>query len=200
MGDEVNGNAEANFPERRLEELRKSVDGGAARPLPWRLNQLDGLLRFVADHETAMLSALKADLGRCSAEAHVADISMVRSEITLMRRNLRRWLRPRPVRTPLAAQPGKSWIEQEPFGVALILGTWNYPFQQILIPLAGALAAGAVPELGGAAGGGHRNYRRPGDGGTIARIAIRQNLLHRPEPCGQVGDDGGSGSLDARNA
>jgi acyl-CoA reductase-like NAD-dependent aldehyde dehydrogenase len=142
MGDEVNGNAEANFPERRLEELRKSVDGGAARPLPWRLNQLDGLLRFVADHETAMLSALKADLGRCSAEAHVADISMVRSEITLMRRNLRRWLRPRPVRTPLAAQPGKSWIEQEPFGVALILGTWNYPFQQILIPLAGALAAG----------------------------------------------------------
>ena len=127
----MSGNADANFPERRLEELRKAVDNGAARPLLWRLTQLDGLLRFVADHETTMLEALKADLGRCTAEAHVADISMVRSEINLMRRNLRQWLRPRPVRTPLAAQPGKSWIEQEPFGLALILGTWNYPFQQI---------------------------------------------------------------------
>jgi len=132
----------ASFPESRLEQLRKAVDDGVARPLSWRLAQLDGLLRFVADHETAILEALKADLGRCPAEARLADITMVRSEIQLMRRNLRRWLRPRSVRTPLAAQPGKSWIQQEPFGLALILGTWNYPFQQILIPLAGALAAG----------------------------------------------------------
>jgi aldehyde dehydrogenase (NAD+) len=46
------------------------------------------------------------------------------------------------VSTPLAVQPGRSWVQQEPFGLALIFGTWNYPFQQILIPLAGALAAG----------------------------------------------------------
>jgi aldehyde dehydrogenase (NAD+) len=148
MESDVNGNANVNgitdaiFPERRLEALRKTVDDGIARPLPWRLAQLDGLLRFIADHEAAMLAALKADLGRCAAEARVADITMVRSEIDLIRRNLHRWMRPRSVPTPLAAQPGRSWIQQEPFGLALILGTWNYPFQQILIPLAGALAAG----------------------------------------------------------
>jgi acyl-CoA reductase-like NAD-dependent aldehyde dehydrogenase len=130
------------FPERRLEQLRKVVDDGIARPLSWRLAQLDGLLRFIAAHETAMLEALKADLGRCPAEARLADITMVCSEIKLLRRNLRQWMRPCFVHTPLAAQPGKSWIQQEPFGLALILGTWNYPFQQILIPLAGALAAG----------------------------------------------------------
>ncbi|MGD0894172.1 MAG: aldehyde dehydrogenase family protein, partial [Terracidiphilus sp.] len=138
----MNPNTDAIFPERRIEELRKSVDDGGSRPLPWRLAQLDGLLRFTVDHETAMLAALKADLGRCTAEAQTADITMVRAEIQLMRRNLRRWLSPRRVHTPLAAQPGRSWIQQEPFGLALILGTWNYPFQQILIPLAGALAAG----------------------------------------------------------
>lgn len=131
-----------SFPERRLDQLRKAVDAGVAHSLAWRLSQLDGLLRFVADHEAAMLQALKKDLGRCPAEARLADISMVRSEIQLMQRNLRKWLRPRHVHTPLAAQPGKSWIQQEPFGLALILGAWNYPFQQILIPLAGALAAG----------------------------------------------------------
>jgi aldehyde dehydrogenase (NAD+) len=122
--------------------LRKTVDEGVHRSLSWREAQLDGLLRFVSDHEEAMLAALEADLGRCATEARLVDILMVRSEIRLMRRNLRRWLQPRYVRTPLAAQPGRSWVQQEPFGLALILGTWNYPFQQILIPLAGALAAG----------------------------------------------------------
>lgn len=142
MEDEVAGLKEAIVSEGRLEQLRKAVDDGTARTLSWRLVQLDGLLQFVADHESAILAALKADLGRCTAEARVADITMVRSEIQFIRRNLRRWLRPRPVRTPLAAQPGRSWIQQEPFGLALIFGTWNYPFQQILMPLAGALAAG----------------------------------------------------------
>ena len=90
----------------RLEQLRKTVDEGVHRPLPWRQAQLDGLLQFISDHEEAMLAALKADLGRCAAEARLADILMVRSELKLMRRNLRRWLQPRHVHTPLAAQPG----------------------------------------------------------------------------------------------
>jgi acyl-CoA reductase-like NAD-dependent aldehyde dehydrogenase len=130
------------FPQDRLAQMREIVDKGIVRPLSWRLTQLDGLLRFISEHETAILAAIKSDVGRCRTEARVADLTMVRCEIQRIRRNLRRWLRPQPVRTPLAAQPGKSWIQQEPFGVALILGTWNYPFQQILIPLAGALAAG----------------------------------------------------------
>lgn len=133
---------ESAIPLSRLERLRKTVDAGKERPLSWRLAQLDGLSRFIDDLEGSMLDALKADLGKCRAEARMADISMVRSEIRLMQRNLHRWLRPITVRTPLAAQPGKSWVQQEPFGLALIFGTWNYPFQQILLPLAGALAAG----------------------------------------------------------
>jgi aldehyde dehydrogenase (NAD+) len=152
MEDEVRESSKAPFhelrhgelrlDERRLEELRRAVDEGRERPLQWRLQQLDGLLRFIADHENEILVALKADIGRCTTEARMADITMVRAEINLMRRNLRGWLRRRTVPTPLAAQPAKSWVQQEPFGLALILGTWNYPFQQILIPLAGALAAG----------------------------------------------------------
>jgi aldehyde dehydrogenase (NAD+) len=140
--ESIAAQSETSVPHQRLRQVRQAVDAGIARTLAWRLAQLDGLLRFVNEHEEAMLDALKADLGRCRADARMADVSMVRAEIRLMQRNLRRWLRPRRVRTPLAAQPGRSWVQQEPFGLALILGTWNYPFQQILIPLAGALAAG----------------------------------------------------------
>src|ERR1700756_3609506 len=142
MQDEAAAAADAIVRHSRLEQLRRIVDDGMTRPFSWRLAQLDGLLRFVSEHESKMLAALKADLGRCPTEAQLADLSMVRSEIRFIRRNLRRWLRPRYVRTPIAAQPGRSWIQQEPFGLTLIFGAWNYPFQQILIPLAGALAAG----------------------------------------------------------
>src|SRR5271169_2521546 len=85
----------------RLEQLRRIVDEGVHRSLTWRQAQLDGLLHFISDHEEAMLAALKADLGRCAAEARLADILMVRSELKLIRRYLRRWLEPRSVRTPL---------------------------------------------------------------------------------------------------
>jgi len=35
-----------------------------------------------------------------------------------------------------------AYIKREPYGVALILGAWNYPIQLTLGPMVGALAAG----------------------------------------------------------
>ena len=72
-------------PQDRLDQLRKTVDEGVHRSLSWRHAQLEGLLRFVSDHEEAMLDALKADLGRCAPEARLADVLMVRSELKLIR-------------------------------------------------------------------------------------------------------------------
>jgi acyl-CoA reductase-like NAD-dependent aldehyde dehydrogenase len=33
-------------------------------------------------------------------------------------------------------------IYNDPYGVVLIIGTWNYPIQLTLLPLVGAIAAG----------------------------------------------------------
>ena len=35
-----------------------------------------------------------------------------------------------------------AYIRYEPYGVALIVGAWNYPVQLVLLPLVGAVAAG----------------------------------------------------------
>lgn len=35
-----------------------------------------------------------------------------------------------------------AFIQREPFGVALIMGAWNYPIQLTLGPMMGAIAAG----------------------------------------------------------
>jgi aldehyde dehydrogenase (NAD+) len=51
-------------------------------------------------------------------------------------------MKPKRVCTPLVLQPGRSFVFPEPYGVALVIGPWNYPFQLILSPVVAALAAG----------------------------------------------------------
>lgn len=122
--------------------LRECFDSGRTRPLKWRLQQLEGIDRFLRDKERDIADALFADVGKPALEGIAAEISFVRSEIEFMRKHLEQWTRPEPVPTPLVIQPGKSRIEREPLGVVLIIGPWNYPFQLVISPLVGALAAG----------------------------------------------------------
>ncbi len=139
----------SQIPEDRITQMRATVDQGIAKTYSWRIARLDGILRFLEEQESQILETLRADLGRCAMETRSADIFMVRAEVNFLKRNLRRLMGPQYVRTPLAVMPGRSWIRREPYGLALIFGTWNFPYQQILIPLAGALAAGnlAVAKL-----------------------------------------------------
>jgi aldehyde dehydrogenase (NAD+) len=48
----------------------------------------------------------------------------------------------RKVSLPLNQLPGSAWVQPEPLGVVLIIGPWNYPFQLMISPLIGAIAAG----------------------------------------------------------
>lgn len=35
-----------------------------------------------------------------------------------------------------------AYIQREPYGVALVMGAWNYPIQITVLPVLGAIAAG----------------------------------------------------------
>jgi aldehyde dehydrogenase (NAD+) len=70
------------------------------------------------------------------------ELVSLREELRHARHGLRRWMRPRPVRMPLWAWPGKASLQPEPLGCVLILGAWNYPVQLSLLPAINALAAG----------------------------------------------------------
>jgi aldehyde dehydrogenase (NAD+) len=52
------------------------------------------------------------------------------------------WMEPESKSTNLLNLPSKSKVMKEPLGVVLIIGPWNYPFQLLLTPLIGAIAAG----------------------------------------------------------
>jgi len=124
------------------ERLRATFDAGTTRPLEWRRAQLDAMQRMLADNEDAIAAALHADLAKPPQEVVLGETALLFGEIRHARSRLERWARPRRVHTPAVAQPGSSFVQPEPLGVALIIGAWNYPVQLVLAPLIPAIAAG----------------------------------------------------------
>lgn len=122
--------------------LRTSYDKGLTRPLAWRKHQLEQMVKMLEENEAALLSALATDLGKPSVEGFITDLAFVTSEVKLMIKKLKKWNKPERVRTPLVAMPARSRLIPEPLGVVLVIAPWNYPIQLLLVPAAGAIAAG----------------------------------------------------------
>ncbi len=122
--------------------LRATYAEGTTRPLGWRVEQLKGLLRLLEEGEAELLAALAADVGKPRVEGWSSDLAVASAEVRYCLSHLKRWSRPRRVRLPLLAFPGRGAVHPEPLGVALVIAPWNYPVQLLLIPMAAALAAG----------------------------------------------------------
>ncbi len=130
-----------------LQTQRAYFNGGATRPLAFRLEQLDRLEKALLEHQEALFDALKVSLGKSRTEAFTTELAVLLEEIHYCRKHLRNWMRPRRVRTPLFLWPAKSRILSEPVGLTLIIGPWNYPVQLIIGPLIAAIAAGCCAVL-----------------------------------------------------
>ena len=124
------------------DDLRATYRSGVTRPLAWRRRQLEQLVRMLEEHETEFLDALRIDLGKPGLEGFVSEIAFVTAEIRSMIKHLARWNRPRRVPSPLITLPARSRLVPEPLGVVLVIAPWNYPVQLLLVPVAGAIAAG----------------------------------------------------------
>lgn len=121
---------------------RRFFNAGATRPLAFRQAQLRRLQSAIEARDAAILEALHADLRKPAHEAYTSETGFVLSDIRHALRHLPAWMTPRRRRLPLIAWPGKGCVLPEPRGVALIVGPWNYPFQLLISPVVGALAAG----------------------------------------------------------
>ena len=117
-------------------------DAGRTRDVDFRKQQLDILRREIADNREDILTALQQDLSKSAYEGYLTEVGIVLDEIRFVRKRLTRWARPRRVRTHLFLVPASSYRYAEPYGVVLIIAPWNYPFQLVMGPLIGAMAAG----------------------------------------------------------
>ena len=115
---------------------------GHLRHVEQRVHYLQKLRDAVVQHEADIMQALKDDLNKSEFEAYATEIGFVLSEIRHTLKHVKKWVKPVRVKTPITHVGSASYRYPEPYGVALILAPWNYPFMLALTPLIGAVAAG----------------------------------------------------------
>lgn len=125
-----------------LEALRKNFNSGVTRNYQFRKEQLKKLKASILKHEQDIYDALYADLKKSPEETWVTETGLVLSELNAAIKDLHIWIQPEHVETNLLNLPSSSKVLKEPLGVVLIIGPWNYPFQLLINPLIGAIAAG----------------------------------------------------------
>uniref|UniRef100_A0A3Q4AUS7 Aldehyde dehydrogenase n=1 Tax=Mola mola TaxID=94237 RepID=A0A3Q4AUS7_MOLML len=125
-----------------LDRLRSAFHSGLTLPEDFRQTQLTKLTAMIKENEELILSALHKDLAKPKFEAVLSEIDIVTNELHYAITNLSAWMKPEYVSKTLATKVDDCFIRREPLGVVLIIGTWNYPLQLLILPLVGAIAAG----------------------------------------------------------
>lgn len=125
-----------------VDDLRAYWFTQATRPYEFRAKALEDLYDAIEKNEDAIFAAMKADLGKVAFESYASEVGLVLDQIKYIRAHLKEWMKPEHVHVGLAGQPGKGRILRQPYGVALIMAPWNYPFMLTMEPLVGAIAGG----------------------------------------------------------
>lgn len=115
---------------------------GVTLDVSWRSKQLQALYDLIVQKEKDITDALYKDLGKSAEESYMSEIGMVLSEITHMKKHLKRYSSRKYVSSPLAQFPSISYEQAVPYGNVLIMSPWNYPFLLTMDPLVCAIAAG----------------------------------------------------------
>lgn len=125
-----------------IKTQRSYFTAGTTLPLKKRIHLLSRLHATVLSNQNQLIEALRQDLGKSEIDAYTSEIGYVLSEIEHAQKHVRSWMKKIPAKTLFINRPGRSRYYARPFGCALIIGPWNYPFALTFTPLAAALAAG----------------------------------------------------------
>jgi coniferyl-aldehyde dehydrogenase len=127
----------------RLERLRRAQVTAGAPTLEERLTALGRLRGEILRQRDRIVTAIASDFGvRSRHETLTAEILTTLQGLDHARRNLRAWVRPRPVRVSWLWRPARGEVRPQPKGVVGIIAPWNYPFNLVFAPVVAAVAAG----------------------------------------------------------
>lgn len=120
---------------------------GLTLDVGYRRYVLNRLKEGVRAYRRQICAALYEDLGKGEAEAYMCEVAMVFDEINHLQQCLSKETRPKLVIPSVGQFPALCWVERVPYGAALIISPWNYPFLLAIQPLCDALAAGNTAVL-----------------------------------------------------
>ena len=122
-------------------KLKNTVLTGKTEDIKWRINQINKVSKLLEENKKDIIKSLFIDLGKSEIEG-LSEILLVKEEISLVKKRLNSWMRPKKIDTPFYLFPSSSRVIYEPLGCVLILGPYNYPLLYVLKPLINIFSAG----------------------------------------------------------
>ena len=127
------------------EIIKKQTDyfnSNQTKDIGFRIEQLKKLKLVIKSREKVLYEAIYNDFKKSEFDTYSTELSFIYHEVDEFIKKLPRWAKQKRVKTNLVNLPARSYIIPEPFGVCLIIGAWNYPYQLSLVPLVSAIASG----------------------------------------------------------
>jgi len=125
-----------------VDRQRRYFQSGKTKDISFRVEQLKKLKKLLKAHEQEIFDALANDFSKPPFETYATELGILYTELDHLTKNVASWAQPKNVRGSLINMPSNSTIYSEPYGIALVIGAWNYPIQLTLSPVIGAMAAG----------------------------------------------------------
>jgi len=131
----------SNFYLEDIYKLKNTVLTGKTEDIKWRIKQINIVSKLLDENKKEIIKSLFVDLGKSEIEG-LSEILLVKEEISLIKKKLNSWMRPKNINTPFYLFPSSSKVIYEPLGCVLILGPYNYPLLYVLKPLVNIFSAG----------------------------------------------------------
>lgn len=124
-------------PENLINTARKTYNSGITRDVNYREKQLKGLLKFLEERCADIEVALYEDIRKPKQETNMGEIWPVANDLRQTIFEFKRWAKPAKQQKRLINLLDDVKVHQDPYGVVLIVGAWNYPILLTLGPLIG---------------------------------------------------------------
>ena len=136
---------DASVMNQLLEAQRADFNAHLPVSAATRKDRIERVSALLLANQSAIVNAIDADFGgRSSHQTRMGDLYATLETLKYARDHVEAFMKPekRRVNSPLALFGARARVEYQPKGVVGILGTWNFPVNTVLSPLASVLAAG----------------------------------------------------------
>jgi coniferyl-aldehyde dehydrogenase len=108
-----------------------------------RRDRIDRLAALTLENADEFTHVMSQDFGNRSIQAAtVSDILGSITDVALIRRNLKKWMKPRDIMPAMRAIGVRTRVQARPLGVVGVVAPWNFPVLLLTQPATAAFAAG----------------------------------------------------------